>query len=178
MKYLLLVLTFLATARAEVIMETDFENESAVAAEWEAQGTDPSMAIISSDKAASGKRSLAIIDKDPTKYGAWQSKVIELPQEAIDKGQVSISWKILHSVPDGQVMRFSIFFADVEKDSKNVKHFNLKGESEGWSSGTFTEQRHDFPIPADSTKIRIKIASNASKGADGEVYLDDLKIEY
>ena len=178
MKYLLFLLIALAVPAyaQEVILTSDFEDEAAIKGEWEVQGSDPSMAIISTDKAASGKQSLAIIDKDSTKYAAWQSKVIDLPQSAIDKGLISISWKILYSVEEGQVMRFSIFFAG-EREEKNTKHYNLKGDSEGWSSGTFTEQRYDVPIPPNSTKIRLKLASTSSKGADGEVYLDDLKIE-
>lgn len=178
MKYLFLCVALLTSAHAgETIMFSDFEDEAAVKADWEAQGSDPTMAVISTDKSASGRQSLAIIDKDSTKHAAWQSRVIDLPQEAIDKGQVSISWKILYSVPDGQVMRFSIFFVTDDKEEKNTKHFNLKGDSEGWSSGTFTEQRHDIAIPPNSTKIRIKLASNSGRGADGEVYLDDLKVE-
>lgn len=159
-------------------MQSDFEDEAAVRAEWEAQGSDPGMAIIATDKAASGKQSLAIVDKDSAKHAAWQTKVIDLPQGAIDKGQVSISWKVLHSVPDGQVMRFSIFFVGVDIEEKNTKHFNLKGDSEGWSSGTFTEQRYDVPVPPNSSKIRLKLASNSGKGGDGEAYIDDLKVEY
>lgn len=179
MKYLLLLLVFILPAQAEeVIFTSDFEDEAAVKADWEAQGSEPGMATISTEKAASGKQSLAIVDKDSAKHAAWQTREIELPQAAIDKGQVSISWKILYSVPDGQVLRFSIFFVGGGKDDKNTKHFNLKGDSNGWSSGQFAEERYDIPIPPNSTKLRLKLASNSGRGADGEVYLDDVKVEY
>lgn len=178
MKHLLpLLLLSVASVHAqEVVFSSDFEDEATVKNDWSAQGSDPTLAIISTSKAASGKQSLAIEDSDSTKYAAWQSRAIDLPQSAIDKGMITVSWKILYSVPNGQTVRFSIFFEGAKED-KSTKHYNLKGDSEGWTAGQFTEQRYDVPIPPNATQIRLKLASNVGGGSDGTVYLDDIKVE-
>ena len=178
MKYLLpLLLLAIAPLHAqEIVFSSDFEDEATIKGDWTAQGSNPALAIVSTEKAASGKQSLAVEDNDSEKYAAWQSRAIDLPQGAIDKGIITVSWKILYSAPNGQTLRFSIFFEGAKED-KNTKHYNLKGDSEGWTTGTFTEERYDVPIPPNATKIRLKMGTNVGKGSDGTVYLDDIKVE-
>ncbi len=178
MKYLLpLLFLFSLPLRAQnVVFSSDFEDEATVKGDWSAQGSEPSLALISSSKAASGKQSLAIEDTDSAKYAAWQSRAIDLPQSAIDKGMITVTWKILYSVPNGQSMRFSIFFEGAKED-KSTKHYNLKGDSEGWSAGQFTEQRYEIAIPPNVTQMRLKLGSNSGRGSDGVAYIDDVKVE-
>ncbi len=153
----------------------DFEDESSVRQEWSAEGSGKDMAVISAEKAASGKHSLAIIDRDTAAHGAWISPPITIPADDLARGSVAISWQWLYAIEPTQSMRLSVVFGNGGSE-KNARHFAVKGESEGWGSGTFTAQRHDLPIPPGVTQLRIKLSSAVSSGAEGEFYLDDLQI--
>lgn len=159
-----------------MIYASDFEDEGLVLQEWSAEGSGKGeLAVLSEEKAASGKRSLAVVDHDPQKYAAWQSPPIDLPQKVLDRGSFTLSWKELYSVTGGQIMRFSIKFLGDNHES--TKHFPRKGESEGWSEGRFSEESVNIPIPAGATRIWFKLGSAVGTGTDGEYYIDDLRAE-
>lgn len=178
MKFLFLLILPLAAIAAEppVLFRADFEDEAIVRQEWTQQGANTEIAVISTEKAASGRQSLALVSPDSAKSAAWLTKRIPLPQAAIDRGLLTITWKQLHSIGPGQAMRFSIVFVAGGAD-KAYKHFTVRGESANWSGGQFSEERQEVTIPSGATDVRLKFSSAVTNGASGEFYLDDLVVE-
>lgn len=160
---------------ADPLCSWDFEDEAEVRQQWTTEGTGAGMAIVSSAKAASGKQSLGLVDTDSTKHAAWLSKPVDLPQALTDRGFITVSWEQLYSIPTSQTMRFSVIFLGGDME-KSTKHFHLKGDSADWSSGQFSKERHEIPIPSGATQVKFKLSSASDKGGDGEVYLDDLSV--
>lgn len=157
------------------LFSADFEDEAVVQKQWTPQGADKDVALIASNHAASGQHSLSLSAASSTKSAAWLSETIDLPQEVIDAGAVQISWKQLHSVPPGNVMRFSVVFLGGDSE-RNSKHFAMEGNSEGWQEGTFTEKQEMVPVPQGATQLKLKLSSAARKGSQGEAYLDDVLV--
>lgn len=153
----------------------DFEDEAVVRQEWSVEGSSKDIPVLSAEKAASGKHALALIDRDSAGHGAWISKGITIPPDALAKGEVTLSWQWLYAIAPAQSMRLTVIFVS-DGEEKNARHFPVKGESEGWGSGTFTAQRHELPIPPGVSQLKIKLSSAVSSGAEGEFYLDDLQI--
>jgi len=172
---LLLTLALPAFGGESALFSTDFEGDAEVRHDWTAEGTGSELAIVSSEKAASGKSSLALVDQDPAKYAAWISKPLELPKKIIAHGLLTVSWKQLYSITQGHAMRFSVIFVGSE-DKNSTKHFTMRGESPGWAEGQFSDEQHDIPIPSGATQVQFKLSSAVNKGADGEFYLDDLVV--
>ncbi|HRJ71713.1 MAG TPA: hypothetical protein PLS03_05780 [Terrimicrobiaceae bacterium] len=155
--------------------DCDFEDDAVVRQEWSAEGSSKDIPVISAEKAASGKHSLALVDRDSAGHGAWVSQPITIPPDALAKEAVTVSWQWLYAIAPTQSMRLTVIFVG-DGAEKNARHFPVKGESEGWGSGTFTAQRHELPIPPGVSQLRIKLSSAVSSGAEGEFYLDDLHI--
>ena len=154
---------------------SDFEDPSRVAQEWSVEGTGTDLAIVSGEKAASGHRSLALVDHDPEKYAAWLSKEIDLPPEVLAKGSLALGWKELYLLESGQAMRFSVLFLGGD-EKQAPKHFVRRGLSEGWDDGRFSEVHQEIPIPPGATQIKLKMSSAIQRGGEGEFYIDDLQI--
>lgn len=173
----LLTLPFAAiAAESSAIFRADFEDESAVQQEWTREGANAEVAVVSTKKAASGRQSLALVSQDSATSAAWVSKPVDIPQAVIERGFLSISWNQLHSIAQGQAMRFSIVFIGSGAD-KSSKHFTIRGESVDWTGGQFSEERHEVSIPPGATQVKFKLSSSVNKGASGECYLDDLVVE-
>lgn len=178
MKFLFLLILPLAAVAAEppVVFRADFENEAIVGQEWTREGADAEVAVLSNNKAASGRQSLALEIQDAPKSAAWLSKPVDIPQAVLERGFLSISWRQLHSIASGHAMRFSIVFVGGGMD-RSSKHFTARGESAYWSGGQFSEERHEVPIPSGATQVKFKLSSAVTRGASGVFYLDDLVVE-
>jgi hypothetical protein len=156
--------------------EEDFEDATRIAEAWKAVGSDSALAVVATDRGASGQQSLALTDDNSEAFGRWLSRDIDLPPHVIDRGTLRVRWKVLHSIT-GKGMRLTVVFSTQGRETTR-EHLFMTGDSPGWGNNEFTPVEHEVAIPPESTSVSFSFVSSSLKNeVSGSCYLDDLVLE-
>ncbi len=124
---------------------------------------------------AAGSYSLGLVDANTDKFASWMSDKVPLPAGTAGT-VITIRWKELFEI-SGR-MRVTVIFRDASNDS--IKgggvHMYMKGTSDGWGSGTFTEASREVDVPLHAVEMQITFTSSGGTTATGKCYIDDLEV--
>lgn len=162
-----------ASAAEGPVFFSDFEKGTPPTG-WRIFSADKVIPVVSSARAVSGTRSLALVDQDTANYGAWGTDKIQLSDAVRKAGWIKVQAEVLYSV-SGQ-MRMTFVFFDAAGKNAGVKNIIFEGRSEGWEQGSFQHISEKISVPAGVVSVRMSLVSGGAAGVVGEVYLDDLSV--
>ena len=152
------------------------EGKGSLPAGYVRAGTDTSL-LRWGAPAASGEKSIGIVDDSTGGYGSWSSALVKLPAGTVGQS-VRLRWVECYNVESG-VMRVTVTFCDEAKaliQSATANHL-LKGKNAGWNAKTFSPVDMTVKVPANAVTMKIALMSAGANDATGEVWMDDLTVE-
>lgn len=167
-----------AAASPQELLElyrSDFEAGDRVAPFGWRRAADESMAHWSRDYAASGERSLAVIDDSTSSHTEWVHDYVPLPEEGA-LGQLTLSWSERYRIRDGNMRLTVTFFDEGAANDLGSHHFETTGITDGFDRGNFRPREESIHVPRNARLLRLSLVSGGPAQTTGEYYIDDLVV--
>jgi hypothetical protein len=170
----ILVGNFLANSTFEAGDNLNFSTGTPTG--WRRSGSATTIAQISRAKAISATHSLAIIDNDAAKYGAWETDQA-LPCSASEGRLVNLQWFEMFNITGGE-MRLTCQFLNADSGVVGERHFVATGKNAGWVStlanSPFVRRNEQVVVPADAKNIHFSLVSGGDVSVTGSMLIDNL----
>ncbi len=174
-------MTNAAVLRGNFWPNSDFEegdnldDPTGTPARWQRGGSGP--AICQVYRLAPSGHALAVVDEG-NEYGEWYSD-LSLAGLAAPGDQLDLRWSELYDIV-GTEMRVTVLCLGSGGGTLSVKHFVVRGQSEGFNgdpaTSIFTERNETIGIPEGAATLRISLVSGGSVETTGIMLIDDLSV--